>query len=605
MNNDGHLDLYVGHWNYLSRGGGFCAENDLYINNGDGTFTERAVELGVNDHGCTFAVAMSDYDADGDLDIIVVNDDLTIGVPWSVNELYRNDGLDTEGMPILSPVADVIGMDQLFAGMGIAIGDYNNDGLLDYYRSNAGLGYVSTNQATNVFNTVQHSTTDLWGWGAVFFDADNDGFVDLYRVNNSFGSAQNGLFFANEGGVLSTTGQDAAIGLAGASGSGVAVADYDNDGDVDILVHAGDGELGLYENITGNQNQSIAIQLSGAQPNLRGIGAKIIIDDGGVRQLREVHAGSSHGSTNSVLQHIGLGPNPDGRIDVMTIRWPGGCEERMGNVPDVASTIKVKESDCVGGTVEGTVMSNGTGLADVALTFVDQTGAMSGTVHGTATTAASGSYSVSGLPFRVPMRVKITRTGYNFTPSEGAVYLQAFNPQVTQNYTATPFGGSISGEVTDAVTGVGVPKATVRVNLGASETVTDGQGHYTFTGLAGYDYYVDAIKPGFSILGRGPVVVNGQDVSKDFIATCQGGSIAGRVTDASSGVGVSGATVQIDFGSIANFATTDAHGLYAATEIEGYDHYVTASNSGYSISGRGPIVVNGQCVDKDFSATAN
>jgi len=605
LNNDGYLDLYVGHWNYFSRGvGGLCHENDLYLNNGDGTFTERAAQLGVNDSGCTFATTLSDFDADGDLDIIVVNDDIAINVPFSRNEVYRNDGLDTQGLPIFVPVANAINMDQLFAGMGIAIGDYNNDGLPDYYRTDAAPGYLSTNQQSSVFNTVQHGVTDEWGWGAAFFDADNDGFVDLYRVNDSFGSAQEGSYYANEGGVLSTTRLNVSVGLAGAGGNGLALADYDNDGDVDVLTHSGSGNVGLYENITSNPNSSIVIELSGTLPNFRGIGSKIIAEDGGMNQMREVHSGSSHGSTHSFIQHIGVGQNADGRIDVLTVKWAGGCEERMENVPDGADTIKIRESDCIGGTVNGTVTENGNGLGGVLLRFIDQTGTMNGTVHGTVVTGADGSYSVSGLPFRTPMSVEITKPGYQFMPTVGAVYLFESQPQQTQDYTASIPGGSITGTVTDAASGTGVPNVTVKLNLGSGgQTITDGSGSYLFSNLTDYDYYVSAGKLGFSMSGQGPVTVNGQDVTRNFTANCQGGSISGRVADPVTGTGISGANVAINFGSIAT-TTTDGSGVYVVTGLSDYDYYVDATKPGYTISGKGPVTVNGQCVNKDFSATA-
>ncbi|VAW58977.1 hypothetical protein MNBD_GAMMA11-2566, partial [hydrothermal vent metagenome] len=211
VNSDGLLDIYVGHWDSTSAR--VCSANDLYINNGDGTFTNKAASVGVDDTGCTFASALSDYDHDGDLDILSVNDNIFSSDLWRRNKLYRNSGLSASGSPVFMEQGAEAHFDQVFQGMGIAIGDYNNDGLLDYYRSSFDAGYLSTNTGGGMLSTRRFATASppvgdggknggVIGWGVVFFDADNDGFVDLFRVNKNFSITQPNSFYHNNNGVL-------------------------------------------------------------------------------------------------------------------------------------------------------------------------------------------------------------------------------------------------------------------------------------------------------------------------------------------------------------------------------------------------------------------
>ncbi|VAW63090.1 hypothetical protein MNBD_GAMMA11-1248, partial [hydrothermal vent metagenome] len=217
VNNDGLLDIYVGHWN-SSSSSRKCSANDLYINNGDGTFTNKAISVGVDDTGCTFASALSDYDHDGDLDILSVNDNVFSNTTLRRNKLYRNNGLMASGLPVFIEQGAEANFDQVFQGMGIAIGDYNNDGLLDYYRSSLSGGYLSTNTGEGGLSIREFATAlppmgdgsisrtagggGPTGWGVVFFDADNDGFVDLFRVNKNFSITQPNSFYHNNNGVL-------------------------------------------------------------------------------------------------------------------------------------------------------------------------------------------------------------------------------------------------------------------------------------------------------------------------------------------------------------------------------------------------------------------
>ena len=171
----------------------------LYHNNGDGTFTDRTTllssiyEVPSNVVVAGFKPGFVDYDNDGDADIYLVND---FGSQLYPNVLWRNDGPDDTGTWIFADVSTVSGTDLEIFGMGLAIGDYDNDGDLDFYMTNMGPNQLLRNEGDGTFT----NQTDLAGvgrgkvpglpgydinvgWGTGFFDLDNDGFLDLYAAS--------------------------------------------------------------------------------------------------------------------------------------------------------------------------------------------------------------------------------------------------------------------------------------------------------------------------------------------------------------------------------------------------------------------------------------
>ena len=178
VDSDGDLDLLIGKWLVTTGTNGTCPTAVFYLNNGDGTFTDNTTDAGLADAGCTFDNPMTDYDGDGDLDILEVND--TLGGSFPQPKVYRNDGVNAQGVPQFTAVE--IGLfDQLFTGMGIAIGDYDNDGDLDYSSPQIGASILATNNGDGTFasSLIGNGST---GWGSAFFDADNDGYLDLYMA---------------------------------------------------------------------------------------------------------------------------------------------------------------------------------------------------------------------------------------------------------------------------------------------------------------------------------------------------------------------------------------------------------------------------------------
>jgi len=511
-------------------------------------------------------------------------------------------------------VGNAINMGQNFQGMGIARGDYDNDGDLDYYRSNIGAGYLSTNNGAGMFLSVLFATDPVpfgdgpaapgcagspMGWGPVFFDPDNDGDVDLLRVNGDSVS-----YFNNNAGQLETSRSDTGIN---GRGNGLAISDFDGDTDMDVLIHSSTGQIGLFANNTANAGNALLIKLNGLSPNRDAIGAIIQVNANSTQQMREISAGASHGSSHSFVQHFGLGS--DTFATSVSISWPSGCTQVLNNI--AASTAQggaytVEEKDAPCARVNGQIIfGDGSGAGGILVSAIDQTAANAGAIHGSTVTQVDGRFALAGLPLKTPMKLTVSKGGVAFTPTEGAVYLFNAGEQQIHDFTATALGGAVLGKVTDSSTAQGLLNVSVELNFGTTASIlTDEIGDYRLAALTDYDYYLSASKPGYSIISNGPVTVDGKEVEKQFAATCLGGSMSGRVIDAATGNGIQGATVSLNFGAVAA-TTTDANGFYAFTGLTGYDYYVDASKVGFVIAGQGPVVVDGNCIDHKFSTVLN
>lgn len=372
-NLDGYLDIYVVNYveyvaflrdSLTNEINGFdhtCFPNYFYINNGDNTFTEQAVAYGLDDIGCGLAVAATDYDSDGDTDIMVANDFGEWVVP---NKLYRND----YPMDGFSDVSAASSADVGIYGMGVAIGDYNEDGHLDYYITNLGSNALLQSQgdgtfvefaaAADVLNTSYESLL-VTSWGTAFFDYDNNTSLDLGVTNGYVPAAEfigttnldpNKMYNNNGDGTFSDVSES--LGLADENvGRGMAIGDYDNDGDVDILVmnlsvFVTDNPLvNLYRNDTGGNNNWSKVYLEGTNSNRDAFGAQVRLFADGRSFIREIGGGSSHASQNESVAHFGLGTIAE--IDSIIVQWPGGFTEAICN-PPVNQTLNLIEGQGLG-----------------------------------------------------------------------------------------------------------------------------------------------------------------------------------------------------------------------------------------------------------------
>lgn len=337
---------------------GLKGEGDtLYHQRPDGRFEDSSVKAGVNDpqNYYGFSSAFVHVNEDDLLDLIVVNDS-------TPNQLYINKGDGTfEDVGYASGVAlNENGREQ--AGMGLAVGDYDNDGRIDFYITNfsddSNTLYHNDGEANFSDVTFQAGhgevTMPFLGWGTAFLDFNNDGWKDIFVVNGhvyptvdkyQWGTsyAQQPLLFRNLGiGIFDRVPPAPGSGLAIAiPGRGLAVGDLDGDGLLDAVINNIDFAPTVLRNVTRPAGHWIALQLVGdpAKKSPRdAIGAIAYVTTGKIRQRADVISGASYASQDELKLHFGLGSAA--RIDKLEVKWPGGALETVSIVGcDRAVTI--------------------------------------------------------------------------------------------------------------------------------------------------------------------------------------------------------------------------------------------------------------------------
>ncbi len=364
---DGFLDLFVpgyakfdpDHPPISGKGGlppGFCnfrgievmcgprglpGEGDhLFRNNRDGTFTDVSVKAGVSDpkgyYG--FASVFVDADDDGWVDLAVAND----SVPKYV---YRNkhDGTFEDISYISGFALNDEGREQ--ASMGIAVGDYNRDGKVDFYITNFSDDYntLYRNDGDGNFSDVTAragiATVSLpfLSWGTGFLDYDNDGLLDIFTANSHVYPGvdkqdwgKRPLLFRNLDGakfqeVPPATNSGLAVVI---TARGAAFGDLFNDGHIDVVINNIDSTPTLLRNVVKNSNHWVTLKLIGGPKSPRdAIGANAFVTAGGVRQRGDVFSGGSYASSSDQRLHFGLGAAA--KVDKVEIHWPSGAKEQI------------------------------------------------------------------------------------------------------------------------------------------------------------------------------------------------------------------------------------------------------------------------------------
>ena len=482
INNDGYLDIYASvsgpAWSSPE-----SRANLLFINNRNRTFTEAAAQYGVDDRGFTTQSVFLDYDGDGCLDLFVLNNspadfsrsDLSavpagvkIETPDSHNQLYRNDckghftnvsdqagilrktgyglgvavaDVNGDAWPDIYVSNDVVANDVLyinnrngtfsdraaqsmkhtsFAGMGVDIADFNNDGWPDVLqvdmlpraleRRKRVLGFATYNsvnelrrrgvrddysqnalQLSNgvtkdgdvVFSEIARiagvSHTD-WSWSALFADFDNDGLKDIF-IGNGYPKAVNDLdymtttttamrpglrnasnrraldnlqrlptyetpnyVFRNRGD-LTFADESATWGVNQAGFSyGAAYADLNNDGQLDLVVNNINAPAFVYENVrrADDAHHWLAVRLDGVAPNRRAVGATVVLTAGGQKQT--LYQSPTRGFMSSVDDRLHFGLGRIARADSLEIFWPDGRYQVLTGLA-VDRLVTVKQSD--------------------------------------------------------------------------------------------------------------------------------------------------------------------------------------------------------------------------------------------------------------------
>jgi len=347
---DGFLDIYVGNYvlsGDVANGNLICRPNHFYHNNGDGTFTERAKELGIDNEGCALAVKATDYDLDSDMDIYIANDFGSYGYTPE-NTLYQNNDAS------FTDVSQFVGADVAFFAMGIANGDYDLDGDWDMYITNLGKNALIRNDdgvftrqedaagVGNEFTEDPSGDLSTTGWGTIFMDYDNDLWPDLFVANGRVPSGQPNpptgemdpckLYQNNQDGTFSDITNAAGVGDMG-RGRGMAASDFDNDGDVDVFVVNQDTGLAgtfsskFYRNDYLANNNWLEIDLEGVVSNRDAYGALVRLYVNNTVLIRELSSCGSHASQHSSRIHFGLGSNTN--VDSLTVVWPNGGVQKL------------------------------------------------------------------------------------------------------------------------------------------------------------------------------------------------------------------------------------------------------------------------------------
>jgi enediyne biosynthesis protein E4 len=396
--NDGHLDLYVlnnvqgntvpGTYREKILDGTAVNNDQLYRNNGDGTFTNVTLDAGITIEGFGLGLAVADFNKDGWPDIYVCNDYLANDI------LYINNGDGT----FTNKIKDKMRHQSLFA-MGVDASDFNNDGLVDLVTLDmlAETNYrKKTTISKNSYQTFLHNEiwgfefqhvrnmlqlnngedvpfseigfmsgvyqTD-WSWSPLFVDVDNDGYRDLL-VTNGFPRDITDKDFANyradvgniasvphllsvipkvkipnyafkNNGDLTFANNSKAWGLDISSFSNGAVfVDLDNDGDLDYVVNNINDIAFVYENKAANpasENHFLRLNLTGPATNPYGVGTKVVLHYGdGKIQYHEHHLGRGYLSSVEKEVHFGLGK--ESQVEKLEVYWQDGKYMRLENV---------------------------------------------------------------------------------------------------------------------------------------------------------------------------------------------------------------------------------------------------------------------------------
>lgn len=350
VNADGYPDLFIGNYFQEFKGklgilkdativsANETAKSYLLINKEGKHFEDEYEEYGLGHKGFGFGALFTDYDNDGDQDLLVNQDFGYKAVP---NFLYENQYPDDE----FEDVSKETGMDLKINAMGSAVGDYDNNGLLDYFVTNIKFNWFMQNQGKGkvfIDRAKELNTYNLAiSWGANFADFDHDGDLDLFVANGDLNpncTPMPGFYFENENAAFTEKARMMGINDYGVS-RGSVIFDMENDGDLDLLIvnqkpiltYPVHSMTKLFRNDAANGNW-LKVKLDGVESDKNGIGSRVEVVAQGKRMIREIDGGgSSHLSQNSVIAHFGLGEMK--KIDTLKVTWVGGKTQFITNQP--------------------------------------------------------------------------------------------------------------------------------------------------------------------------------------------------------------------------------------------------------------------------------
>ena len=331
----------------------------LWHNRGDGTFEDVTQKSGLGDATSkTLGVAVLDYDNDGWPDLLFSND-------TQPNKLYRNNGNGTftEKAVVAGVAFSEDGVAR--AGMGVDAADYDHSGFASLLITNFSNQMISLyhNEGKGLFvdeaprSEIGRASLLTLGFGCFFFDYDLDGWQDVLiangHVDDDIQKVQANVSYAERPHLFRNVGKGKfeevtkSMGAAFAStrvGRGAAYADINNDGRLDLLLSTNAGPVYLFRNEASGvaaTNRSLRIKLIGTKSNRNGIGAIAKLTAAGDTQTEMLRSGSSYLSASELVLTFGLGPRD--KADSIEIRWPSGQLDRLSAVP-AGATLTVTEA---------------------------------------------------------------------------------------------------------------------------------------------------------------------------------------------------------------------------------------------------------------------
>ncbi|MFK8045431.1 MAG: VCBS repeat-containing protein [Crocinitomicaceae bacterium] len=358
--------------------------SDVFLENVDGKFVDITKKAGLNNHAFGLGIAVSDINGDGFEDIYISNDYM------APDHLYINNGDGTFSNEALNQLKHMSNF-----SMGNDIADFNNDtypdiltldmASEDHVRSKKNMGGMSTekfwntvsvgyhyqymfnslhlNNGNNTFSEVAQlagiSKTD-WSWAPLFVDFDNDGYKDLFISNGYKRDSRDNDYMAKAN---SSNGQEISyeekLNLMPASkiqnyifknngklqfdkkmnewdmdfavnSNGAAFADFDKDGDMDLVINNMDEMSFIVENKLKSKNHYLKVKVTGPEGNPLGLGSKITLKTKNGIQFHELQTTRGYISSVESISHFGLGENSE--IDVVEVKWLDGKKTQLKNV---------------------------------------------------------------------------------------------------------------------------------------------------------------------------------------------------------------------------------------------------------------------------------
>ena len=329
---DGDLDLFVANYDQ-SYAGLTDFHNCLYRQDSLGHFDEVAAELGlVNEVNYSFMGLWTDINNDLWPDLFIINDRNE-----SPNDLFLNNGDGT-----FTEISESANMNDMILAMSATQGDYNNDGLLDFYITNSPAGNVhKKNLGDNTFLDVAEwlgTQLNLFSWSAQSTDFDCDGLEDLHICVSPH------INYPHQNQILKNVG-DFFIPYTELSGMipdngwsrGSAVGDLNNDGFQDIIISKSYPNVSKFWLSVPNENHWLKVSLRGVLSNKDGIGSWITCHKGEEIFSRYTNCGESYLAQNSFVEHFGLGEIEV--LDSIVVRWTSGQRDVWRRVPTNQSLI--------------------------------------------------------------------------------------------------------------------------------------------------------------------------------------------------------------------------------------------------------------------------